>query len=248
MGLRLDEGVHPLTGVFLPGFIDPRRSNGSQITIIVNGVFIYHAYDMGVWIRTAPNEEFICTNCIVSDCRLGYRLAFHHQAKDSLIVGNSMNFKCSKDFYWIKYRNSNLCSSMLYVIGFAIYDGPTELDRVHFAGFRGRGNPTSSHAFMNAGAAVKSTSHMVRRLSFERGMTKAAIVDLLEAPTCSLLWSSPIIAEDGSITGTTNSYIIPEIVIPSEFTNPFYANREFIPAPVRWTPHVWDKGFNLPPM
>jgi hypothetical protein len=250
MGLRLDEQLDPVSGVFIPGSIDPRRNDTTRMPILVNRTFIHHAYDMGYWIRTSVHGDFICTNCISSDCKLGHRLSFHHQLRDSLIVGNSANSKCSQDFLWGVNGTSTSDVRCIRgrqlgnVIGHAVYDGPNELDRVHFAGFSGTGSLSRSYAFGNVRAFLKSTSYMARKLSFDRDMSRNAIFDLTGTQTCSI-WSSQIFDEDGSITGTPNSYIIPEIVNASD--NPaLYLSRVFVHPSLRSMPHIWDKGFNMP--
>jgi hypothetical protein len=176
--------------------------------------------------------------------RLGYRLAFHHQVRDSLIVGISNNYKCSITkaliSNGINYAQCTAGKNIDTVMGYAIYDGPTELDRVHFAGFYGRNHPLRSYAFMNFGAALKSTSHIARRISFDQSVSVSAKVEYFTPmPSCSM-WSSQLIDEDGSITGIPNSYIIPEIL--NSYSAIYY------PAQLRSGPFQWDKGFNLPPI
>jgi hypothetical protein len=99
IGLRFDEGIDPVFGRFLPGAIDPRAGgtlSGARVPIIVRWALIHHAYDMGYWIRTTVFGDFICEGCIASDNRLSYRLAFHHQLRDALVVGASNNYICSR--------------------------------------------------------------------------------------------------------------------------------------------------------
>ncbi len=250
VGLRFDEGIDSVTGELIDGKIDPLNQSG-RTPIAIQGILVHHCYNMGLWIRTSINGDFICQNCIVSDSKLAHRLAFHQQLKDSLVVGISENYKCSMKYNWppngtaTSVAGCSLNSSLDLITGFAIYDGPSELDRVHFAGFYGRLSPLKSYAFMNFGASLKSTAHIAKRISFDRNMNPSAIADLIGVPVCSV-WSSQLIDEDGSITGVRNSYIIPEIVTPQEATN--VASRGFIPAELRSMPIQWDKGFNLPPI
>jgi hypothetical protein len=118
------------------------------------------------------------------------------------------------------------------MLGYAIYDGPTELYRVHFAGFYGRNANPASYAFMNMGAALKSAAHIARQISFDPRVPIAARADFIEYPTSSI-WSSQLIDEDGAISGIPNTFIIPEI----------HNSRPFLFT----EPYRWDKGFNLPP-
>jgi cell migration-inducing and hyaluronan-binding protein len=244
VGVRLDERLDPVSGVFLGGSIDPRltgKPSSERMPIIMKSAVIHHTYDMAVWIRTSLSGDFICRDCVTADNRLSFRLAFHQQLKDSLIVGVSSNSLCSRDNYWSPNGTATstaqcvLGKPLNLYMGFAIYDGPTEVDQVHFANFYGKSQFPSSYAFMNMGASLKSTVHRSKRISFSN-VPLSARVEFYSSVTCSI-WSSQLIDEDGSITGVPNSYIIPVI---SSF-------RGSLVPELRSLPFQIDSAFNLPP-
>jgi hypothetical protein len=250
MGLRFDESVDPDSGNFNGGSIDPRNYIGSRIPIIVTGAVLHHNYNIGLWVRSDLSGEFICDNCTLADNALSVRYASHNILKDSLIVGLSKNSNCSRSWDWPENGASSeemSCKKdvgLSQYYGFIIYDGPSEIDRVHFANFYGRTATPKSLAIMNSFATLKSTAHSARKISFDPNVPISAKVDYYEWPNCAF-WSSQLSDEDGSISGVPGSYLIPEIVTKED--NPYFATLPWVPQNLKNVPFVWDKNFTLPP-
>jgi hypothetical protein len=103
VGLRFDEGISPITDDFTVGSLNPFSlgvQTSSRVPILISDSLFHHAYDMGIWIRLDNDVDFTCLNCIVADNRLGIRYGSHQKLRNSLVVGQSNNALCSKDFYW----------------------------------------------------------------------------------------------------------------------------------------------------
>jgi hypothetical protein len=206
---------------------------------------------MGLWIRLYQNVDFTCYDCIAADNRLVFRYSFHQKLKDSLIVGLSENYKCSKDFYWHNFGESTaraLClkaTGLHLYMGYALYDGPGELYRVHFANFYGGMFPPKSFGFMNMMAALKRVATIAQRISFSENVPFYARVDLVEVPSSSL-WTTQLIDEDGSVTGIPNAVVIPEILTVKETSLLVDLEHAGFNA-FNGIQFQWDKNFNLPP-
>jgi hypothetical protein len=254
-GIQSNFAIDPISGKFGGGAIEPRiggTAQGERIIMQTNRLVLHHCTDIADWIRTSTFAEYMCVGCILADNRLGFRLAFHHTVKDSLIVGASANYKCSQDRIWLPDPNNDAsqfqkCTSgqgLTVYEGHALYDGPNEIDRVHFAGFYGRLSNISSYAFMNMAAQLKSIATIARKISYGKEVPLEGRIDLNGSHIISLS-STQLIDEDGSITGQPNSYLIPEILTVSETPNfPSYLGSFFGQFAPRYR---WDKLFNHPP-
>jgi hypothetical protein len=130
-------------------------------------------------------------------------------------------------------------------MGYAMYDGPSDLDLVHFANFYGYQATPKSFGFMHLMAAIKSTANLMSRISFSSNVPYYARVDLTEVPSSSM-WTTQIIDEDGSVSGIPNSFIIPEILTKEEASRLHPLNHAGYDA-YNGKYFQWDKNFNLPP-
>lgn len=141
--------------------------------ILTPNTVVHHTYDIAFWVRTGLNTEYSCVGCTLGYNRLGFRLASHHYVNDSLIVRQSENSRCSKNRSWPENGAANRSESCTINVGLttyegiAVYDGPNDFNRIHFAGFYGSNQTPKSYIFMNMQALFKSVAQIIRKASFD---------------------------------------------------------------------------------
>lgn len=218
------------------------KINGQQGVPLVTNFTSYKCRDRSIWVRA---NRMIFDNCTMADNHKATFFAFNQKLQNSLIVGLSGNVGNPASVSEISVGRtiprpmvSNIAHNLNHFFGHILYDGASELDNVHFAGFLG--NPTvpnvireRSYALSHSGAANKHPMNRSEGISFEPGMPTPAKMALFNASHFSNVFAGGLLDMDGSITGTANTRITPLVNYNSGGTN--------TPSAVR------NNGYSVPP-
>lgn len=138
----------------------------------------------GVYYRGTSNIHL--SNALLADNFQNVMFAFGQTLRGSLMVGESDNAFGGATKH-----------------GFAIYDGPTIVQDVHFAGF----NVAGAEVFSIIGAASRNTNHRFQGLTFDTP-TPFVLEDAFETHNRARRWGFSLYDVDGSLTGTAGLSVI----------------------------------------
>ena len=175
---------------------------GEPVIPVIDGFVGYRARNRNIWTR-ANSMRF--TNVVAADNGKATFFAFNQTLEDSLVVGKSANKGQPRTEAELAAGRTLPTSEVFR--GHSIYDGPSGLRNVHFAGFQG-GN---AFAIQTNGAATKSTVHYAEGVSFADDTPEANRLDFRPRSHESTMWSSGLIDKDGSLTGQVGARITPVI-------------------------------------
>ncbi len=207
--LGIDGGISTAdSSTFTNGHYHPRSNEfnaSSPIVIpVINRLTTFKCRDRSVWFRA---DSINLYNCAFGDNSRATFFAYNQVLHDSLIVGRSANVGNPQTATEIAAgRSLPNPNSLTQFRGHSIYDGPSGIVNVHFAGFSG-----IDRAIQTNGAAQKSTVHFAEGITFASSVPFANRVDFTPASWVGYMWSSGLIDRDGSITGTPGSRITPDI-------------------------------------
>ncbi|MGL4610784.1 MAG: G8 domain-containing protein [Trueperaceae bacterium] len=176
---------------------------GEAVVPVVDGFTGYKARDRNIWTR-ANSMRF--KNVVAADSGKTTLFAANQTLEDSLVVGLSAN-------KGTPVRESEIAAGRSLPNndthrGHSIYDGPSGLINVHFAGFTG----PKAYAIQTNGAAVKAPVHFAQGISFAADVPQANKVDFSANASTSTMWSSGLIDKDGSLTGVVGATVIPKVL------------------------------------
>lgn len=210
--LGIDGGIDPTTHELIGGHYSPRAnplntSNASSNPIVVPEIYDFTSFkcrDRSLWFRA---DTMHLHECSLADNNRATFFAYNQILYDSLIVGKSANVGNPVTATEISQgRSMPDPNSVAQFRGHSIYDGPSGIVRVHFAGFGG-----NDKAIQTNGAAQKSTVHFAEGTTFDPAIPQANKVDFSPASYIGYMWSSGLIDKDGSLTGVAGSRITPDI-------------------------------------
>jgi hypothetical protein len=187
---------------------DTGTSAGNLVVPVVHRFTGYKCRDRNIWLRT---DQFELRDCRLADSDRNTFFSYNGRLYDSLIVGNSANIGYPQspwelaDGRSLPYPNENTTNRR----GHALYDGPSELHNVHFAGFDGR-----HAAIQHNNAALKSSVHQFTGVTWEAGMPQNNRVQMSNEITRDSFFSSGFIDVTGAITGTNGAQVSPLIYNP----------------------------------
>lgn len=211
------------------GHYAPQNPIGVQAIPVVKRLTAYKCRERNVWIR-ANTMHFI--DCAMADSPRLTFFAFNQILKSSLLVGKSGNRgKITTSHEQaanrsLPYPNKAPDYEWNIFSGHTIYDGPSGLSDVHFAGFDGN----NSSAFNTHAAAQKSPVHWVEGLTFENGIPFENKVWFGKASGQETMYAGGILDLDGSLTGRRGNRLTPQITAT-------------VPADGR----IREDGFNIEP-
>lgn len=191
------------------GHYVPQNPIGVQAIPEVKRFTGYKCRERNVWIR-ANTMHFI--DCALADSPRNTFFAFNQILKSSLLVGKSGNRgKVTSSHEQtanrsLPYPNKPGSYEWNVFSGHTIYDGPSGLSDVHFAGFDG----DNSTAFNTHAAAQKSPVHWVEGLTFE-SIPFENMVWFGKESSQETLYASGILDLDGSLTGRVGNRLTPKI-------------------------------------
>jgi hypothetical protein len=178
IGLDLDGGPNVNTDVAQSAhYAPPRMADFTRFTAFAN-------QRNGVYYRGTGNIQL--TDSRLADNHLDIMFAFNQTIRDSLLVGQSANS------FGGAQRHA-----------FAVYDGPTHLDNVHFAGF----NVPGADLFEVIGAANRNTNHSFQNVTFDQP-TPFTFDPTAANNTLSRHWGFALYDVDGSLTGSAGHAVV----------------------------------------
>ncbi|MGF1503480.1 MAG: Ig-like domain-containing protein, partial [Paracoccaceae bacterium] len=199
--LAFDGQADPVTGRFVE--TEYRPDEVPKIRDFTS----YKSGDRAIWIRATAMDLH---NVKSADNARATFFSYNQTMYDSLIVGRSANIGTPETPSEIAAgRSLPDPFNGRYFRGHSIYDGPSGLVRVHFAGFQ-----DADAAFQTNGAAQKSPAHFVTGITFD-DVTEAGRVDFSPTPWVEYLWSSGLRDLDGSLTGIAGATVLPILATSS---------------------------------
>lgn len=198
--LAFDGHVDPETGALVESDYMPER-----VPVILDFTSS-HAADRAIWVRAGAMDFYDLRS---ADNARATFFSYNQTLVDSLIVGRSANGG-TPDTPVEEAAGRSLPEPYngRFFRGHSIYDGPTTLLNLHFAGFT-----AEDAAFQSNGAAQKSPEHAVAGLTFS-DVDRAARVDFAPESWAAHMWSSGIRDLDGSLTGDAGSVVTPVLAQP----------------------------------
>ena len=206
--LAIDGGIDPVTHDLNGGHYHPRQtpSNFSSPIVIpeITGFTGYKSRDRCLWFRA---DSMNIRNSALADNSRATFFAYNQVMHDSLIVGQSANTGNPVSATEIAAGRSlpNPASNSSFR-GHSIYDGPSGIIRVHFAGFAG-----NDRALQTNGAAQKGTVHFAEGITWDPAIPQANKVDFAPGAYRDYMYASGLIDRDGSITGIPGGRITPDM-------------------------------------
>ncbi|WP_424962811.1 G8 domain-containing protein [Ekhidna sp.] len=169
----------------------------------------FKAGSRGIWTRAGT---MYFENCRLANSHSNAFFSFNQILRNSLIVGQSANVGVPR-----KNQHDMSVSYSLPVLeldhterrnrlhGHILYDGPSGLDNVHFAGF----DHENTVGFGIFGAHRKSPAHWSRGITWAAGTPDASKVDFDFYTHVDNNFASGLIDFDGTVTGVPNSRLVP---------------------------------------
>ena len=226
--LAIDGGIDPVTHDLNGGHYHPRQtpSNFSSPIVIpeITGFTGYKSRDRCLWFRA---DSMNIRNSALADNSRATFFAYNQVMHDSLIVGQSANTGNPVSATEIAAGRSlpNPASNSSFR-GHSIYDGPSGIIRVHFAGFAG-----NDRALQTNGAAQKGTVHFAEGITWDPAIPQANKVDFAPGAYRDYMYASGLIDRDGSITGIPGGRITPDM--PTGYNGRVMEDFNVTPAAVR---------------
>jgi autotransporter-associated beta strand protein len=204
----IDGGIDPVTHDLISGHYHPRINEFSLASAIVvpeiRNLTAFKCRDRSVWLRADTVHLY---DCALGDNGRATFFAYHQILYDSLIVGRSANIGNPQTALEIgQGRSMPNPTAVTQFRGHSIYDGPSGIVNVHFAGFSG-----SDPAIQTNGASQKSPVHFAEGITFDPAVPFKNRVDFTPGSTRDYMWSSGLIDKDGSIAGIPGARITPDI-------------------------------------
>lgn len=226
--LAIDGGIDPVTHDLSGGHYRSRQtpSNFSSPIVIpeITGFTGYKCRDRCLWFRA---DSMNIRESVLADNSRATFFAYNQVMHDSLIVGQSANTGNPVSAAEIAAGRSlpNPASNSSFR-GHSIYDGPSGIIRVHFAGFTGK-----DRALQTNGASQKSPVHFAEGITWDPAIPEANKVDFAPAAFRDYMYASGLIDRDGSITGIPGGRITPDM--PTSYNGRVMEDFNVTPAAVR---------------
>ena len=193
----IDEGIEDNEAKKYPIGTIPYTPNSAYK---LSGLTSYMCKTRGIWLKPSTSFKLTVENVISADHRgVNFIASWGTSVNNALMVGKS--------------ANPDAINSAL---GIHLYDGPVNYNNIHFENF-------VQETFRLFGAAAKHKSR-VRNISFKNSpkRTQMALQPIYgDCNYCSIpeFYDSILEDMDGSVTGITNSILIPQMTYNNSIKN-----------------------------